>query len=301
MGALVLKSKNSLNVDVAPLDFIIYKQRVINDGGVVVNETEAKAAIAYANANNLNASNVFSATSASWGVKKQGTKLVKLYSLFDEKGDMLPVANMAVEITEYNGRQSVYLSGSAYHQVIKTAGTFSGANSVAVATSTSVPAPAGRSTYSIYEDLVIASVSTVDKSSGQSVYDSNGIMSYGFTRTPVANNDITTWKTRCWLLKDVGSSSVATSAVSAAHLAYASNAGVNMYYNNSKVIELAKSNDIASKTSQEFMVGAAHPDFSGEAGAFGKYPFLGYVFEAWCLINVTEEQAQVLSVRISRV
>ena len=302
MGALVLKSKNSLNVDVAPLDFIIYKQRVINDGGVIVNETETKAAIAYANANNLNAGKVFSATSASWGVKKQGTKLVKLYSLFDEKGDMLPVASLAIEITEYNGRQSVYLTASAYSQIIKTAGTFSNVNSVAVATSTAVPA--GRSAYSVTGELIIASVSTIDKSGGESVYNLNRLINYGFSRTPVANNDVATWKSIVWMPTVYDTfkiSSGYTNAVSAAHTAYASSTGVDLYYNNSKVVELTKYTDITDRTSQEFMVGAAHTDFSGEAGAFGKLPFLGYVFESWCLINVTENQAQALSVHISRV
>lgn len=88
MSTLVLKSKNALDENVESLDFTIYKQRVLADGGFIANEQAVKNAFEFCYQNNLTSAEVFSATSANWGLKLSGGKPKKLYTLFGEAGDI---------------------------------------------------------------------------------------------------------------------------------------------------------------------------------------------------------------------
>lgn len=89
MATLVLKSTNALDANVESLDFTAYKQRVLADGGFIADETAVQEALSFAFTNKLSESEVYSATSARWGVKLDSAgKPKKLYSLFGSRGDI---------------------------------------------------------------------------------------------------------------------------------------------------------------------------------------------------------------------
>ncbi|WP_333614305.1 hypothetical protein [Psychrobacter sp.] len=85
--ALVLKSNRVFSGELVS-DLRIYKKRVLADGGEIKNEKSLSDMFAFCRHNDLNANNLFSATSPTWGVKLSGGNVVKMYHLFDETGDM---------------------------------------------------------------------------------------------------------------------------------------------------------------------------------------------------------------------
>lgn len=87
MSALVLKSGNSLSSNVESLEYTAYRNRVELDGGIIMQPNEVTEALAFASSEGI-ASQVFSATSAKWGVKIVNGILVKMYSLFNQDGDI---------------------------------------------------------------------------------------------------------------------------------------------------------------------------------------------------------------------
>lgn len=88
MGALILKSKNSLQSGVVGIELASFINRVESDGGEIVDIEAVGEAINFANKNNISASNDVGTASPRWAVKKENGKVVKLYSLLNPDADI---------------------------------------------------------------------------------------------------------------------------------------------------------------------------------------------------------------------
>lgn len=66
-----------------------YMSRVESDGGEIVSKDSVIYALLFASRKKITSTNCLSATSASWGVKKSGSDITKLYSLFGSAGDVI--------------------------------------------------------------------------------------------------------------------------------------------------------------------------------------------------------------------
>lgn len=87
-GALVLKSKNQLNIDVFSMEYDAYKARVIANGGYIVDEQAAKNAINFATSAGITKEMDAGIASPAWGVKKTGAITYTLFSLFNPDSDI---------------------------------------------------------------------------------------------------------------------------------------------------------------------------------------------------------------------
>lgn len=89
MKALVLKSQNVLSDKVEPINYTLYKTRVLLDGGIIVDEQSAINTFKFLEVNNIPLHSVFVAASAKWGVKQSENEIEKLYSLGGASGDIV--------------------------------------------------------------------------------------------------------------------------------------------------------------------------------------------------------------------
>lgn len=114
-GQLVLKSQNAVTDISALPDIQYYINRVLSDGGEIVNEAELLEAFAFIYTSGLTSDHVVSATNPSWGIKKTSDGIVeKLYNLFDPVGDILFATSGTIK-PRYNTTKkypSVYFGGS---------------------------------------------------------------------------------------------------------------------------------------------------------------------------------------------
>lgn len=122
---LVLKSKNILTNLTGLPDYTAYKNRVEADGGVIADEQSTLAAFLFVYQNNINESDVFTAVNPAWGIKTSGSSVIRLYSLFGEKGDMVSNTDGAFPtLNAVNAVPTVYLGGSN-KTYLKSFGRFS--------------------------------------------------------------------------------------------------------------------------------------------------------------------------------
>jgi len=100
--------------------FDAYVERVLEDGGEIIDRDAVHAAFDYAHGAGLNGLTVFSATSAAWGIKRNGGAIEKMFSLFDPDGDLI-VNSGAVQFSINNGFPGAYSTSAA--NGLKSVGT----------------------------------------------------------------------------------------------------------------------------------------------------------------------------------
>lgn len=155
MGALILKSGNALNANVESFDFTDYKNRVLADGGVIVDAASVQATINDINqSENLSPDNVFSLTHGGWGVKFSNGLPVRFYSLFNPLGDVI-LDVQASSLVSYE--DSLYSfpvvrfggmgGGTVLNNGYSTVGTFDALPDVAIAVVTKNTSPLGTTGY----------------------------------------------------------------------------------------------------------------------------------------------------------
>lgn len=156
MPAIVLKSGNALDASIEPFDYVEYRKRVVSDGGTIVSASAIKSAILFITqgTGKLSAGNVFSATSPNWGVKFSNGLPVKLYSLFNSKGDLLLDVQSGSLVAYEAGLYSypvVRFGGSAGGGILNngysSVGTFDATSDVAVGVVTKNTSPLGTAGY----------------------------------------------------------------------------------------------------------------------------------------------------------
>ena len=299
MSTLVLKSKNALDESVEPLDFTIYKQRVLADGGFIANEQAVKNAFQFCYQNNLTAAEVFSATSANWGVKLSGAKPKKLYTLFGEAGDIdvtVGTPNSINYDTTSFSFPTIELKGSSING-LKTKGVVSNVRSSGVFVIAKAPLLATGATYGSASGFALADLSDLSNSESGGVSLDKRMNVLFYSRQ---NNTETaeSWTYSAYGyglqgqilttegLKNALAWNKAATYLQANLMELINNGAV--YLNDTSVIEKQYINNLS------FNIGRAK---SSDVNTNYASPLYGHVAEAWCLVNTTSNKMQALSTR----
>lgn len=115
MGLEFISNVSSSNSS-SDIQAIMYRYRVEKDGGEVADIESLKSFLQFVQDNNIPTDKLFSATSANWGIKKNGSYLQKLYSPFSEQGDIVLTKGTFTLATQEN-KQAIFCSGSATNQL----------------------------------------------------------------------------------------------------------------------------------------------------------------------------------------
>ncbi|EHU2213857.1 hypothetical protein A1E08_RS19585 [Acinetobacter baumannii] len=304
MATLVLKSSNALDASVEALEFTLYKQRVVADGGFIANEAAVKAAFQYCFDNNLTESEVFSATSASWGVKLEAGKPKKLYSLFNESGDIdVTVATPAsINYNTTSFSVPVIELKASSSNGLKTLGTANNVKSSGLCIIARAPILASGSAYGAVGTFALGELSnlTPSVSAGETL---DKRMNTEFYIRSANTETADTWRYLAY-----GYGSQGNIETSASELINASvwnktstflQAGLMQLYKDGAVLKqdttvLEKTwiNDLYFNIGRSRNAATTTVDYAS--------PLYGYVAEAWCLVNTTAEKMRILSLRSSQ-
>lgn len=300
MAALLLKSTNALDASVGSLDFFIYKQRVINDGGFIADEQAVKNAFSFVLSSGINPSEVFSATSANWGVKIESGIPKKLYTLFGTAGDINVTASVPSAIvyntTDFN-TPVVELKANAANGLQ----TISGANNVGssgIFIISKVPMLATGGAYGVTNTPTMGTLSnlTTSVSAGETLDKRMNALNYKRTSS-TALADVFTYGAASYGSQGlVTSDGIISNASVWRGMATFTAKGVLELINNGSVI--AVDNTVNEKTwinDMYFDIGRSR-DAALTSLAYTA-PLYGFVSEAWCLINTTSAHMKALSTR----
>lgn len=297
MSALILKSGNALNASVKSIEFAAYKQRVVADGGHIVNEQAVSDVLQFITANNIPVASIKSATSANWGVKLNGTTPLKLYNLFDSAGDLICSTTDKVKHVVSGDKAYLHFTESSA-SVLETSGTFSGMESAIInvvarfGEGTTVSAQDAGTLGSLYTKTTSTSsadllmqrpFTTTTERNGQTNPSNYVEKIYGYTATgnstlPLIDGGFTNWITSASALIDSKLKNFRAGAL-----------------NTSVTITTPHT----VKDSLYFSVGSRRS--SKSVGAFSRdYYFWGQIAESWLVINSTDDVAKALSLRASQ-
>ncbi|HIC8879226.1 TPA: hypothetical protein ACW7YJ_000959 [Acinetobacter baumannii] len=305
MATLVLKSSNALDASVEALELTLYKQRVVADGGFIANEAAVKAVFQYCFNNNLGEKEVFSATSANWGVKLEGGKPKKLYSLFGESGDIDITIGTPASIN-YNTTSFavpvIELKASSTN-ALKTVGSANNVRSSGLCVIARAPILASGAAYGSTNTFTLGELSNLTNSASAGESLDKRMNTQFYIRT--ANTDIA----NAWRYLTYGYGTQGNIETTAEELADASvwnrtstflQAGLMQLYKDGAVLKQDTSvnekiwiDDLYFNIGRARSAAVANLDYSS--------PLYGYVAEAWCLVNTTAEKMRVLSLRASQI
>ncbi|MDC4784616.1 hypothetical protein NQ802_05245 [Acinetobacter baumannii] len=304
MPTLVLKSSNALDASVEPLEFTLYKQRVIADGGFIANEAAVKSAFQYCFDNNLTESEVFSATSASWGVKLEAGKPKKLYTLFGEAGDIDVTIGIPASInynTSLFNVPVIELKASSQNG-LKTIGAANNVKTSGLCIISKSPILASGSSYGGVNSFALGELSnlTPSSSAGESLDKRMNTEFYLRTSNAELSN---TWRYLAYGYGSQGNIETTSAELSDASVWNRTStylqAGLMQLYKDgavlkqdTTVLEKIWINDLYFNIGRSRNSGVANLDYSS--------PFYGYIAEAWCLVNTTAEKMRILSLRSSQ-
>lgn len=301
MAALILKSGNALNSNVEPMDYAAYRDRVLADGGMIVNEQSVKDAIADILSGNMQ-SEAFSVASPNWGIRLLSGAPNKLYSLFNEAGD-LDVSIGGAGLLNYNTTRYS-------HPVLEFKGYFNSSNaliskgvansvtSVGLCIISKVPVLSAPADYSNTTSVGgVAEVADFSNSSTSaeglskkilSIYQTRATTSdmpdlwydslYGYAGSAIATTkttspDLTKWRTNSTLLTANK---------------------LEVYVNG--VVSVADTTVTPTAITDNLKLNVGRARTGGAALAY-QNPLWGDVAEIWCMINTSETTMKALSVR----
>lgn len=300
MSALLLKSKNALNSTVEPLDYVVYKSRVIADGGAIVNEQAAKAAIEFANVNGITESMAFSVTSPAWGVKVVNGQPNKLYSLFNSAGDIIVgVGNSAtIELHTVDTYNTILVKGSSANTLM-SAGAISNVNNAGLCIIAKPPTLAAGTNYGSINTFALADLSNIDAASSASDRAARQILSMSNNRADSSKMPVD-WK---FLAQGFGTTGGYTDAGSSAanwssESAFIDNNGLVMFRAgtsagaDSTVTPPAYKNGVKLNIARSVVTTAQELTYSNL--------YYGDIAEAWALVNTSSAIMQALSLRASQ-
>lgn len=299
MSVLILKSGNSLNAGIDSLEFSIYKNRVLADGGFIVNEQAVKDAFAFAAAQKMTSSEVFSATSANWGVKLLGDKPAKLYSLFAASGDINIVVGSATAIAYNTDRYSVpviELKASS-NNALTSEGVANGVLNSGICVIARAPLLENNAAYGGTNYLSAASLSNNTESTTANESLKKRTHSVGFSKSGSSSAEL--WYESAYRYDSSANVSTATTLIDVTKwvstASFLNNGQIIIYDNGAPIASglpiLANPfpDNISFNLGRERNTASASLDFTKA--------FYGDIAEAWCLINTTEDKMQALSVR----
>lgn len=301
MSALILKSGNALISGIESIDFATYKNRVLSDGGMIVNEQAVREAFAFAVSKGLGSSEVFSATSANWGVKIANGKPNKLYSLFDSQGDISVAVSTGAAIFYNTDRYNVpviELKGSSGNSLVtmgKTAEVQNSGLCVIARTPTIASNDYG------FQNFALAELSDLSPSSATADALARRIHTEFFTRRGGSLSPADWWTTY-YGYGDEGAISMEgitnrpTNWVRTSSFLRAGKLGI--FDNGVEVASDLSVNKGNYNTGLNFSLGRTRN--TEGSGIDYTAPFYGDIAEAWCLVNTTEDKMKALSLRASQ-
>ncbi|MFX7083705.1 hypothetical protein ABTI07_03640 [Acinetobacter baumannii] len=304
MATLVLKSSNALDPSVEALEFTLYKQRVIADGGFIANEAAVKAAFQYCFDNNLTESEVFSATSANWGVKLEAGKPKKLYTLFGEAGDIDVTIGVPASINYNTNAFSVpviELKASSTNG-LKTKGGANNVRTSGLCIISRAPILGSGTAYGTTGTFTLGELSNLSDSISAGETLDKRMNSQYYVRT--ANTELAdTWRYLAYGYGTQGNIETTAAELSDASVWNRTStylqAGLMQLYKDGAVLK--QDNTVNEKTwinNLFFNIGRSRN--AGTTSLDYSSPFYGYIAEAWCLVNTTAEKMRILSLRSSQ-
>ncbi|MFW6525105.1 hypothetical protein [Acinetobacter baumannii] len=301
MSQLVLKSSNQLDPATEFLDFTLYKQRVLADGGTIVNEQAVKDAFAFIYQNGLNEDQVFSATSANWGVKVAAGNPLKLYSLFSSVGDIVVTIGSDAAInydkTTYNVPTVELKSSSANALITGSTGNVNNAGICVIARAPVLPAGSnyGSTLQFVTGELVDISDSSTAAESLQKRFLMNGWL------RSASSEVATTWRSYALGYGNTGNidATTLTDKSKWGHTAtFIDSSGLYLYNAGSLITTDSTVTATPYKTGLKFNIGRGRN--TGSTAMAYLASLYGNVAEAWCVINTTPEKMRLLSLRASQ-
>lgn len=302
MAALILKSGNALNNNVESLDYAAYRDRVLADGGMIVNEQAVRDAMAFVQAQGIGQSEVFSATSADWGIRLLSGAPNKLYSLFGDAGDLDAIIGGA-GLLNYNDTRYT-------HPVIEFKGHFGSSNalvskgvannvtSVGLCVISKVPVLASAGDYGTTTSVGgVAEVADFSNSATAEEGLSKKILSIYQTR-PTASDMPNLWYDS---LYGYAGSAIATTKTTSPDLTkwrtsstLLTSSKLEVYVNG--VVSVADTTVTPTAITDNLKLNVGRTRSGGAALAY-QNPLWGDVAEIWCMVNTTEATMKSLSVR----
>lgn len=295
MSTLILKSGNLLNAGIDSLEFSAYKNRVLADGGFIVNEQAVKDAFAFATAQKMTSSEVFSATSANWGVKLLGDKPTKLYSLFSDKGDIIISIGSASAIAYNTSSYAVpviELKGSSSNALISK-GTADNVLNTVICVVARAPLLSSNEDYGLATRYTLASLSDNTASSEPIT---KRILSVIFNKKVPTATDWVQGVYRYSITAGITTDSVLTDMTKWVSTSVFLNDGQATIYNNGAgIVSGLAALENPTPDNLSFNLGRER-NTTGTGISFTNSLY-GDIAEAWCLINTTADKAAALSVR----
>lgn len=297
MATLVLKSTNALDPSVESLEFILYKKRVIDDGGFIANEQAVKDTFSFIAASGITEREVYSATSANWGVKTSGGNPVKLYSLFGSAGDIdvTTVSDAAInyDTTSFT-KPVIELKSSNLNKLLSK--NFGNINSAGIFALASVPVLTSGLAYSAISRFIIGEVANYGSAptEADSIARRYLTMQYSRSDTSKLPND---WSVNMRAHGNSGDISTASKDVSgwSGCAAFTSNFSASLYEDGILVGIDNTITPIQYDSDLKFSIGLGRDTFSpGNKMTMALY---AYVAETWCMVNTTAEKMRILSTR----
>ena len=300
MSALLLKSKNALNPSVEPLDYVVYKSRVIADGGTIVNEQATKAAIEFANVNSITESMAFSVTSPAWGIKVVNGQPNKLYSLFNSAGDIIVgVGNSAaIELHTVDTYNTILIKGSSANTLI-SAGVINNVNNAGLCVIAKPPTLAAGTNYSPINVFALAELSNIDAASSASDRAARQILSMSNGRADTSKMPVD-WK---FAAQGFGATGGYTDAGSSAdnwssESAFIDNSGLVMFRAGISAGADPTVTPPLYKNGVRLNIGRSVVT-TLQALTYSTL-YYGDIAEAWALVNTSSAIMQALSLRASQ-
>lgn len=296
MSALILKSKNALSIGVDSLEYSTYENRVVSDGGVIINKQAVKDAFTFIAEKGMTSAEVFSATSANWGVKMAGDKPAKLYSLFSDKGDIIISIGSASAIAYNTSSYAVpviELKGSSGN-ALTSKGTADNVLNTVICVVARVPLLSSNADYGVSTVFTLASLSDNTATSSDPITKRTLSVSFGKKGTTAADwiQSVYRYSTATGINTD----SVLTDMTKWVSTSVFLNDGKATIYNNGAgVVNGFAALENPTPNNLSFNLGRER-NISGTDISFGR-AFYGDIAESWCLINTTADKAAALSVR----
>lgn len=247
-GALVLKSGNALSEGVGSIDFLVYKNRVLADGGYIADEAEAKAAFEFAQKNGVNSKNDVGIVSPRWGLKVVDGVVKKLYSLFNSNADFIVTASLPnkLYLSTSNSFNSLTLELTSNNSV--KGGDFEAGSSIVVQ---NINKAVQLGSSAAYVARFFTQFHIVK--SEPSTNDFSMLLSRYVVKHPLEQYPTTQWTTNTYIGKKADGTAIEGRQYTAqgfdSHVHYLDSDGLTLYYKGA--------NDTSSQS-------AAAPDYNGK-------------------------------------
>lgn len=300
-GQLVLKSQNAVDNIIDLPDINFYINRVVDDGGIIYDMNALLDVFSFIYANGISESEVFSVVNPAWGIKydKNSGKVLKLYSIFNESGDMIVTnGTIPAKLNSDLTVPSVYFGGTMTTYMYSV-GTVSDVDAFGAATAYLVPQLASYGSSTTFALGLLYSKIDHDANSQSGAASPYTAAAWTLSRPNSTNTTLTSWTNfaSAWgATGSVGSNAI-TGYESAKPLSiYADSAGLKAFNNGVLVTsDITVTQLQTQKNNLGFWFGSSITANGDQASSY----FIGHFFENWVLVNTDSEKLTKISERIN--